>query len=195
MSDMPAPDVPSPAKSFGGASLTEGPVRGHLTKLAGFMAFGITASLISTLADAYFIAKLGTHELAALTFSFPVVMLIISLSIGFGTGVVSVISRNVGLGDQASVRALGTDSIVLATIITAIISFIGFQTIDPLFRLLGAEEAVLPLIHDYMQVWYLGTLFQIIPQVGSSVIRAHGDARTPSALMALAAVVNAVVLT
>ena len=119
MSDMPAPDVPSPAKSFGGASLTEGPVRGHLTKLAGFMAFGITASLISTLADAYFIAKLGTHELAALTFSFPVVMLIISLSIGFGTGVVSVISRNVGLGDQASVRALGTDSIVLATIITA----------------------------------------------------------------------------
>ena len=192
MSDMPAPDVPSPAKSFGGASLTEGPVRGHLTKLAGFMAFGITASLISTLADAYFIAKLGTHELAALTFSFPVVMLIISLSIGFGTGVVSVISRNVGLGDQASVRALGTDSIVLATIITAIISFIGFQTIDPLFRLLGAEEAVLPLIHDYMQVWYLGTLFQIIPQVGSSVIRAHGDARTPSALMALAAVVNAV---
>jgi len=186
----PSPAVPV-AKSFGGASLTEGPVRGHLLKLAGFMAVGIVASLIGTLADAYFIAKLGTHELAALTFSFPVVMLIISLSIGFGTGVVSVISRTVGEGDQASVKALGTDSIVLATLITAVISIIGFTTIDPLFKLLGAEDAVLPLIHDYMQIWYLGTLFQIIPQVGSSVIRAHGDAKTPSMLMAIGAVINA----
>jgi putative MATE family efflux protein len=192
MSDIVTPEVPAPAKPFSGASLTEGPVRPHLLKLAGFMAFGIVASLISTLADTYFIAKLGTQELAALTFSFPVVMLIISLSIGFGTGVVSVISRSVGEGDQASVRALGTDSIVLATLITAIITVIGFLTIDPLFKLLGAEEAVLPLIHDYMRIWYLGTLLQIIPQVGSSVIRAHGDARTPSALMAIAAIVNAV---
>jgi putative MATE family efflux protein len=186
------PEVPAPAKSFGGTSLTEGTVRGQLLKLSGFMAVGIIASLISTLADTYFIAKLGTHELAALTFSFPVVMLVISLSIGFGTGVVSVISRSVGEGDQGSVRALGTDAILLATLLTAIISIIGYNTIDPLFRLLGAEEAVLPLIHDYMQIWYLGTLFQIIPQVGSSVIRAHGDARTPSALMALAAIINAV---
>ena len=192
MSDVTAPKAKAPAKSFGNASLTEGSVRGQIMKLAGFMAFGIVASLISTLADTYFIAKLGTHELAALTFSFPVVMLIISVSIGFGTGVVAVISRTVGEGDQASVRALGTDSILLATILTAIISIIGFNTIDPLFKLLGAEDAVLPLIHQYMQIWYLGTLFQIIPQVGSSVIRAHGDARTPSALMGLAAIINAV---
>jgi putative MATE family efflux protein len=160
--------------------------------MSGFMAVGIIASLISTLADAYFVAKLGTNELAALTFSFPVVMLIISLSIGFGTGVVSVISRTIGEGDKASVQALGTDSIVLATLITAVISVIGFMTIDPLFRLLGAEEAVLPLIRDYMQIWYLGTLFQIIPQVGSSVVRAHGDIKTPSLLMAIGAVINAV---
>ncbi len=192
MSDAP-PAAASKAKSYGsGPSLTDGAVRGQILKLAGFMAVGIVASLVSTLADAYFISKLGTHELAALTFSFPVVMLVISLAIGFGTGVVSVISRTVGEGDAASMRALGTDSIVLATVLTAIISVIGYNTIDPLFRLLGAEEAVLPLIHQYMQVWYLGTLFQIIPQVGSSVIRAHGDARTPSALMGLAAIVNAV---
>jgi putative MATE family efflux protein len=190
MSD--SPESPVPAKTFGGSSLTEGTVRGQLFKLSGFMAVGIVASLIGTLADAYFIAKLGTAELAALTFSFPVVMLVISLSIGFGTGVVSVISRSVGEGDQGSVRALGTDAILLATLLTAIISIIGYNTIDPLFRLLGAEEAVLPLIHDYMKIWYLGTLFQIIPQVGSSVIRAHGDARTPSTLMALAAIINAV---
>ncbi|MDX2144565.1 MAG: MATE family efflux transporter [Rhodospirillaceae bacterium] len=195
MSDLAVlePELPPPAaKRFASPSLTEGPVRGQLLKLSGFMAFGIIASLISTLADTYFIAKLGTLELAALTFSFPVVLLVISLSIGFGTGVVSVISRTVGEGDQASVKALGTDSIVLATALTAVISVIGYFTIDPLFRLLGANEAVLPLIHQYMAIWYLGTVLQIIPQVGSSVIRAHGDARTPSMLMAMAAVVNAV---
>lgn len=188
---LEAPVPPPPAFKSMGPSLTEGSVRGHLLKLSGFMAFGIVASLISTLADTYFIARLGTHELAALTFTFPVILLVISISIGFGTGVVAVISRTVGEGDQSSVRALGTDSIVLATILTAIISLIGYFTIDPLFRLLGAEEVVLPYIHAYMEVWYLGTVFQIIPQVGSSVMRAHGDARTPSTLMALTAVVNA----
>jgi putative MATE family efflux protein len=184
--------TPPPAKGFRGPSLTEGPVQPQVLKLAGFMAFGIVASLISTLADTYFVSRLGTHELAAMTFTFPVVLLIISVSIGFGTGVVSVISRTVGEGDQASVRALGTDSIVLGALLTAVISIIGFCTIDPLFKLLGAEEAVLPLIHDYMSIWYMGTVLQIIPQIGSSVMRAHGDARTPSTLMGYTAIVNAV---
>jgi putative MATE family efflux protein len=185
----PAP-TPAPSASFKSSSLTEGPVRPQLLKLAGFMAFGIIASLITTLADTYFVARLGTQELAAMTFTFPVVLLVISVAIGFGTGVVSVISRTVGEGDQASVRALGTDSIVLGTILTAIISLIGYFTIDPLFRLLGAGEDVLPFIHDYMEIWYLGTVLQIIPQIGSSVMRAHGDARTPSTLMAYTAIVN-----
>ncbi|MBL8628828.1 MAG: MATE family efflux transporter [Rhodospirillaceae bacterium] len=184
--------APEPANPQKNPSLTEGPVRPQLLKLTAFMALGIVASLITTLADTYFVSRLGTHELAAMTFTFPVVLLIISIAIGFGTGVVSVISRTVGEGDQAGVRALGTDSIVLATLLTACISTIGFFTIDPLFKLLGAEPEVLPLIHKYMSIWYLGTVFQIIPQIGSSVMRAHGDARTPSMLMTCTAVVNAV---
>ena len=186
------PVVPSKPGMARGPSLTEGPVRGHILKLSAFMAFGVIASLVSMLADTLFVGRLGTHELAAMSFTFPVVMLITSLAIGLGTGIVAVISRVVGEGDQAGVRALGTDSIVLAGIVTAIVSIIGFLTIDPLFRLLGAEEVVMPLIHDYMRIWYLGTLLQIIPQVSSSVMRAHGDARTPAVLMALTAIVNVV---
>ena len=40
--------------------------------------------------------------------------------------------------------------------------------------------------------WLLGVVFVVIPIVGNSAIRATGDTKTPSMIMVIAAVVNAV---
>jgi putative MATE family efflux protein len=157
-----------------------------------FIAIGVLFMVVTTLADTYFIAQLGTHELAAFSFTFPVVMVVTSVAIGLGTGVVSVIARAVGEGDREAVRALGTDSMLLGVIIVLLLSIVGYLTIDPLFALLGAEPAVIPLVRDYMEIWYLGTIVQIIPQVGSAIIRAHGDTKFPSMIMGVSCVVNIV---
>ena len=142
------------------------------------------------LVDTFFVGRLGTLELAAMSFTFPVVLVVMSISRGLGVGATSVLARAIGEGDQHKVRRLTTDALLLSVIVVAAFVVAGLLTIEPLFRLLGADDEVLPLIKRYMSVWYLGMPFVVIPMVGNSAIRATGDTKTPSAIMIAAILVN-----
>jgi Na+-driven multidrug efflux pump len=75
------------------ARLTEGPVGGHLVSLTVPMIWGILAFMTFNLADTYFVGRLGAPELAAISFTFPVVMVLFSVGIGLGAGTSSVPQR------------------------------------------------------------------------------------------------------
>ena len=170
--------------------LSTGPVTGRLTQLAGPMSVGILAGMSVALVDTYFLGRLGTEELAAISFSFPVVFTVMSLSIGLGAGAASVVSRAIGHGDREEVRRLSTDSIALAVLLVAAVSAAGILTVRPLFALLGAEGAVLDHVVDYMTIWYVGMVFLVVPMVANNILRAGGDAIVPSAIMVGVAALN-----
>ena len=161
-----------------------------LIKLTIPMTFGIMGMVAFNLVDTYFVGRLGTKELAALSFTFPIVLLINSLAMGLGMGASAVISRAIGEGDQHKVQRLTTDSLVLALLFVAFFVVIGLLTIDPTFRLLGASPEILVLVKEYMSIWYIGGIFVVVPMVGNNAIRATGDTKTPSAIMLIAVTLN-----
>ena len=174
------------------AKLTQGQVRPTLTRLAVPMLGGIFSVIAFNLADTYFVAKLGTQELAAMSFTFPVTMVFIGVSFALGTGTTAVISQTIGRGEQDAVRRIASDSIVLSFLVVLICAGAGLATIEPLFRLLGATAEILPLIVEYMTVWYLGIAFLVVPMVANSVIRATGDTRVPALIMMVATGLNVI---
>ena len=174
------------------AILTEGPVGRTLARLTGPMILGIGAMVAFNLTDTFFVGRLGPTELAALSFTFPIVLIVNSIAIGIGIGASAVISRAVGRGEGHAVRRLSTDSLTLALCIVAVFVVIGFLTIDPVFRKLGATDTVLPLIRQYMRIWYMGMIFVVVPMVGNNAIRARGDTKRPAAIMLVAVIVNVV---
>ena len=173
--------------------LTEGQVPIQLLRLTLPMIWGVLSVLAFSLADTYFVAQLGTKELAAMSFTFPVVTILGSIAMGLGTGASSVIARVIGRGEHQQVQRLTTDSLLLSLLIVSILASLGLITINPLFATLGAELELLPLIRDYMNIWYLGMVFLVVPMVGNSVIRASGNTVLPSLIMTLAAGVNILV--
>ena len=172
------------------AYLTEGSVPRHLFNLTTPMIWGILAMMAFNLTDTWFVAQLGPAELAAMSFSFPVVMVLISLGIGLMAGTSSVLARAIGQNEHAKVRRLSTDALVLSLIISAVFSLLGIATLDPLFSLLGAGPSLLPLIREYMVPWYAGFVFFLSPMVGMGAIRATGDSRLQSQILIGAAVIN-----
>ncbi len=172
------------------AKLTIGDIKRLLFKLTLPMMFGMFGLIAFNLVDTYFVSRLGTDELAALTFTFPVVLVINSISLGIGTGTLSVLSRAIGKGDHGEIASYATDSLSLGVIVTGIFVVAGFATIEPLFALLGASGQVMPYIKDYMSIWYAGVVFVVIPMVGNNSMRALGDTKTPGIVMMIAAIVN-----
>ena len=172
--------------------LVEGPIGKILVKLTVPMIFGVLGMVAFNLVDTFFVGQLGTLELAALSFTFPVIFAIASLALGIGIGASAVVSRSVGEGDEEKVKALTTDSLILAMLFVAIIIVAGLLTLDPVFRLLGATDELMPLIKQYMSIWYPGMIFVVVPMVGNNAIRAIGDTKTPSAIMLIAVAVNGI---
>ncbi|HEY8567940.1 MATE family efflux transporter [Microbulbifer sp.] len=168
-------------------SLLEGPVAAHLRRLALPMVWGILATMSFNVVDTYFVAQLGDGPLAAMSFTFPVVMVINALAIGLGAGTSSAVARAYGAGDMLEVKRLVSNATLLAFVIAVAVSALGLLTIEPLFRLLGAQERLLPLIAEYMVPWYLGAVFAVVPMVALSALRAIGNsAITGRILMAVA---------
>lgn len=174
------------------AVLTEGPVRGHLVALTVPMIWGIAAIMSLHVADTWFVAQLGERELAAMSFTFPVTFTLVSLGIGLMAGTASVISRVLGEGDLEKVKRLTTDAALLGTVLAIGLSIIGLLTLDHVFRLLGADDEMLPLIRDYMVTWYAGFFFFLVPMVGLGAIRATGDSKLQRNIMVASAAANLV---
>ncbi|MGK7933277.1 MAG: MATE family efflux transporter [Microcystaceae cyanobacterium] len=171
-------------------TLTQGKVSTQLLKLTLPMVWGVFAIITFNLVDTYFVGQLGTIELAAMSFTFPVVMIFGSISMGLGVGAASVISRAIGEGDRYRVQTLTTHSIILALLLVIVCAMGGMATINPLFRQLGANDEILPLIRQYMTIWYWGMICLVVPMVGTSAIRAAGNTLVPSLIMTVAAIAN-----
>ncbi len=161
-----------------------------LLSMALPMMLGVFGMVVFNLADTYFVGRLGTLPLAALSFTFPVVFVIGSISMGLGIGTSSVVSRAIGASSQQEVRDLTTSALVLALIVVTFFAAVGFLFLDPIFRALGAGPEVLPLIREYMTIWLVGMPFVVIPMVGNNAIRATGDTTTPALVMLTAAGLN-----
>ena len=172
------------------ARLTEGPVARTLAGLSLPMVAGLFSILAFNLADTYFVSQLGTRELAAMSFTFPVVFAMFGIAMGLGTATTSSVSRAIGRGEPQRVGRLTTDSFILSFLTVLIFAAIGMATIEPLFRALGAGEEVLPLINDYMLIWYPGMVFLVIPMVTNAAIRATGNTRFPALIMIIGTSLN-----
>jgi putative MATE family efflux protein len=191
MSDATEPGPgQAPGRPPARATLTEGPIRPALVRLALPMALGIVALIAVNLVDTYFVGQLGTDELAAMSFGFPVVMLVMAATLGLSVGTTSAIARAIGGGDERQVRRLTTHALILGIAVVALLSGLGLLSQRFVFRLLGAEGRVLELILEYMTVWFCGAALLVIPMLGSGAIRATGDATTPMFIMMTAALVN-----
>ncbi len=163
-----------------------------LLSMALPMMVGVFGMVAFNLADTYFVGRLGTRPLAALSFTFPVVFIVASVAMGIGIGTSAVVSRAIGRGSREEVQQLTTGALLLAVLVLLVCSSAGFLFLTPIFRSLGAGPGVLPLIRQYMRIWLVGMPFVVIPMVGNHAIRATGDTATPATVMLIAAGINIV---
>jgi len=176
----------------GSRNLTQGPVGGSIRSLMLPMLIGMISLLSYNIADTYFVGQLGTMELAAISFTFPVSFIVGTVTMGLGIGTASVCSRLFGAKKLEDVERVAVHAMLLGIVAGLFVITIGLTTIDPLFTLLGADDETLPVIQRYMRIYYWGGIFLVIPMINNSVLRASGNAKTPAMIMTVSAIFNIV---
>jgi len=172
--------------------LTQGSVAGHLRRQGTPFALGLIAIFSFEAVDLFFIGQLGNAPLAAIGFTLPVIWLLYGIGIGFEAGAASCISRAVGKNNQDLARRLSTDTAVLAALVALVLCYIGLSTIEPVFKLLGAPDELMPQIRAYMEVWYWVEPMDAALWTCLASIRARGNALLESKIITMAALLNLV---
>ena len=173
-------------------NLSEGSIQKSLIRMTTPMIIGMLMLFTFSLVDTLFISFLGTEALTAISFTFPVTFTIMSLAIGLGIGASAVVGKYLGRSDYDKAKEASTVinyiSLILATTVVAICWFF----MDSIFNLMRARESLMPEIREYMNVWFPGSIMVVCIMTGNSILRACGDTKTPSILMAAAGLINAI---
>lgn len=172
--------------------LLTGPIPTVLRQMTIPMTFGMIAILMFNLVDTFFISLLGTKALAAISYTFPVTFAVNCITMGIGMGLSTNIGRLLGQGHSQDAARFSTHGLLLAVALVALACALGIATIEPLFLTLGAKAELIPLIEQYMFIWYLTIPLLVIPMAGNSAIRATGDTKTPAKIMMLAGLINGI---
>jgi len=147
------------------------------------------------LADTFWVGRLGQPAVAALSFSWAIVFLIISLSLGFSIAGTVLVAQHKGAGNLDRVGHVAGQTISLVVAVSLLFSVVGYLLAPWLLELVGA----VPGTTEYgMAVTYTRTMFIGIPFIFSffvfqSLLQGWGDTRTPLYLMALGVGLNVVV--
>lgn len=172
--------------------LLNAPVRPTLVRMTVPMMFGIVSLMLFNLADIWFVAQLGTEPMAALAFTFPVSFSVVSLAIGLGIGTSATLAKLIGSGNAQGrkVARLATDNLLMTILLMAVVGLAGQFLTDPVFRLMGADPKLLPLIDAYMEIWFAGSVFLVLNMVCNSTFRASGDTRMSASIMLISSLLN-----
>ena len=174
------------------SSLLDGDVFAALKRMAIPSALGMIAMIMVNIIDTFWVARLGTEALAAMTFTFPVVGMVLNIGLGIMIGTSTAVARALGKGEQEEAARLTTHACILGFIFVAVIVATGLNLQDYLYRWMGAKEELLPTIRQYMDIWFWGMFFLILPLIINGAFRSSGDAKTPMYVMMAAAVINGV---
>lgn len=173
-------------------NLIKDPVAPVLIRLMIPMLAGAMGIVMFNVVDTFFVGRLGALELAAMSYTFPVVIVAGSIASGLGVGASAHVSRALGAGDRPTAERLTLHAHLLGFAVVVVISLIGLFTIDPFFTALGAQREIMSLIRDYMVVWYIGMPFVVLPMIGQNILQATGDSKTPSLVIVFAVTLNVI---
>lgn len=170
--------------------LTEGPILRSLAALTVPIVFANILQTAYQLTDTFWVGRLGAEAVAAVSLSFPVVFLLISLGSGLGIAGTILVAQHRGRGDQRQVDYVSAQTVVMMLAASVVVTVVGYAVSGPAMRLMGAPTEVLRDATSYLQISFLGMVFMFGFFVYQSLMRGVGDVTTPMLIVLATVVLN-----
>lgn len=174
-------------------SLTDGSVvRGSLLFTVPLILGNLFQQLYSA-TDSLVVGNfVGSGALAAVSASNQIVNLIIGFVIGLTTGAGIVIARHYGAGEYAALRRCISTAYLFCLVGGVAVSALGIAASPVLLRLINTPEEIFADSVLYLRIYFIGTLFNILYNMGAGVLQAVADTRHPLYYLCAASAVNIV---
>lgn len=135
---------------------------------------------------------IGSEALAAVGSSNSLINLIIGMFMGIATGAGVIISQYYGAGNEQKLHWAVHTCMALSLIGGAFLIILGVLLSPLILIWMGTPESVMPNSVAYLRIFFCGSLFNLVYNMGSGVLRAVGDSKRPLYYLCVASVINIV---
>lgn len=174
--------------------LTEGDLLKPVLTLSLPIVLSMLMQVGYNLADTFWVGQVSAEAVAALSFSWPIVFLMISVGGGFSVAGTVLVAQHKGAGNLDRVDHVAGQTLAFVTLVSVFFAGVGWLASPTLLTLIGADPGspVFAMSVDYTRTIFLGIYFMFGFFMFQSLLRGWGDTRTPMYLMALGVSINVV---
>ena len=175
-----------------GSDLTEGSIWKKLILYFLPIAAGTLFQQLYNAVDAVIVSRfVGTEALAAVGGSpATLTQLIIGFFVALSSGAAVVIAQYFGSREQEKITIAVRTSVLLCVVIGAVLTIVMLFCADPVLRLLRTPEETLMQAGVYMRIYFAGSIFLLVFNMGSGILRAIGDSRRPFIYLVISCLSN-----
>lgn len=134
----------------------------------------------------------GSVSVAAVGATGAITNLIVNLFIGLSVGAGVTVAHGLGSREDVVVHNTIHTAIPTALVSGVVLTVVGISLAEPLLRLMGTPENVLPLSSVYMRIYFAGITSTMVYNFAAAILRAAGDTKSPLIFLAVAGMVNVV---
>lgn len=170
--------------------ILNGPMIQVILSLSGPVMLTNFIQTLYNLVDTYFVGWLGTTEIAAVSFVWPVIFLMMSIGMGLSMASTSLISQYTGAHAHDKAKKIAGQILTLSITLAFVIGILGYFMTGPILRLMQADGALYDNAKAFLEIIFLGLPTMFLMFSYSAIKTGLGDTYTPMKISALSAFTN-----
>lgn len=152
--------------------------------------FSMTIQALYNVVDSIFVGQLGNDALASISLAFPLQMLLVSVSVGTGVGINSLVSRRLGEQNKKEANDAVTHGLLLSVASWVLFLLIGLFATVPFFNAYTDNPLIARYGVEYTTIVLTMSLFVFVEIVIEKALQATGNMIFPMLFQLTGAVTN-----
>ncbi len=169
---------------------TTGSIPKAVFLLAVPMILELSLESVFAVVDMFFVSKLGQNAIATVGLTESFITIIYSVAIGLSTAATAIIARRIGEKNPTDAAHAGAQSMLVALIVTAVLSIPGFIFASEILSLMGASAEVVRDGAIFTRIMLGGSVAIILLFLINGIFRGAGDAAMAMKSLWIASILN-----
>jgi len=128
--------------------------------------------------DTFYVGRIATEAISALTYSFMVFFMLLSISYGISTAITAYIGNALGQHKRNMAKIYVSNGLSLFILCAFILMLFGFVFLEYIFSLMGASGLVLEYALEYTYIMLIGILPMLLGLGANAALLALGDTKS-----------------
>jgi putative MATE family efflux protein len=156
---------------------TQGSIRRAVFLLAVPMILEMCMESVFALVDIYFVGKLNQKEaISTVVLTESVITIVYSIAIGLSMAATAMVARRIGEKDPKAASKAGMQSLLIAFVVTAIVSITGLIFAPDILKLMGASAETIRIGTNFTRIIFGGSIVIMLLFLINGIFRGAGDA-------------------